>query len=125
MKIRDDMKTLAKVKALVKTRLVKALAVAVTLAAFGGLATASDGIAAPVMAPLARPAVVPVDWQYPPQLPRRFRNHCAIHTFTGRPYCSDHCGYDYQFYFCSPQSFGCCRIGFGYCDWSGLLRCAP
>jgi hypothetical protein len=20
---------------------------------------------------------------------------------------------------------GCCRIGFGYCDWHGLLRCHP
>ena len=43
----------------------------------------------------------------------------------GRPYCSDHCGFDYQFYFCSRDSFGCCRIGFGYCDWNGLLRCHP
>ena len=34
-------------------------------------------------------------------------------------------GLIYQFYFCSRQSFGCCRVGFGYCDWTGLLRCAP
>ena len=45
-------------------------------------------------------------------LPPRFRNHCAIDTFSGRPYCSDHCGFEYQFYYCSHQSFGCCRIGY-------------
>jgi hypothetical protein len=32
------------------------------------------------------------------------------------PCCSDHCGSDYQFYYCSEASFGCCRIG------GGLLR---
>lgn len=72
------------------------------------------------------PGVVPliqVDWQVPQSLPRRFRNHCANDPFSGRPYCSDHCGSDYQFYFCSRHSFGCCRVGFGYCDWTGLLRC--
>lgn len=72
------------------------------------------------------PGVVPliqVDWQVPQSLPRRFRNHCASDPFSGRPYCSDHCGSDYQFYFCSRHSFGCCRVGFGYCDWTGLLRC--
>jgi len=74
------------------------------------------------------PASVPliqVDWQVPQSLPPRFRNHCAYDPFSGRPYCSDHCGSDYQFYFCSRQSFGCCRVGFGYCDWTGLLRCHP
>jgi hypothetical protein len=69
--------------------------------------------------------VIQVDWQGPQSLPRRFRNHCASDPFSGRPYCSDHCGSDYQFYFCSRESFGCCRIGFGYCDWNGTLRCHP
>lgn len=69
--------------------------------------------------------MVPVDWQEPLQLPPRFRNHCAIEKFTGRPYCSDHCGADYQFYYCSPTSFGCCRLGRGYCAANALLRCAP
>ena len=61
----------------------------------------------------------------PPTLPPRFRNHCAIDCASGRPYCSDHCGFEYEFYYCSQQSFGCCKIGFGYCDGSGQLRCHP
>jgi hypothetical protein len=69
--------------------------------------------------------LVRADWQEPLSLPRRLRNHCAIDAWSGRPYCSDHCGFNYQVYSCSPQSFGCCRIGFGYCDWNGLLRCHP
>jgi hypothetical protein len=73
----------------------------------------------------AAAALVQVDWQVPQSLPPRFRNHCVYDSFSGRPYCSDHCGFDYQFYYCSRQSFGCCRIGFGYCDWNGLLRCHP
>jgi hypothetical protein len=69
--------------------------------------------------------IVEVDWQSPETLPRRFRNHCAYDSFSGRGYCSDHCGFEYQFYYCSPESFGCCHVGFGYCDWNGLLRCHP
>jgi hypothetical protein len=65
------------------------------------------------------------DWQGPSDLPPRFRNHCSYDITHGRAYCSDHCGADYQFYFCSPASFGCCHIGVGYCDWDGLLRCRP
>jgi len=68
---------------------------------------------------------VRVDWQEPGFLPRRFRNHCSFDNFSGRPYCSDHCGVDYQFYYCSELSFGCCRIGHGYCDFGGALRCHP
>jgi hypothetical protein len=92
-------------------------------------------LAAAVSAPAARagemnisPAsglVVRVDWQAPEQLPPRFRNHCTVENFTSRPYCSDHCGIDYQFYFCSEASFGCCHLGHGYCDWNGVLRCHP
>jgi hypothetical protein len=70
-------------------------------------------------------ALIRVDWQDPQMLPPRYRNHCASDRLSGRPYCSDHCGFEYQFYFCSRQTFGCCRIGFGYCDWNGLLRCHP
>ena len=69
--------------------------------------------------------VIPADWQYPQQLPPRFRNHCTFEYFTARPYCSDHCGIDYQFYYCSEASFGCCHLGRGYCDFGGLLRCHP
>jgi hypothetical protein len=69
--------------------------------------------------------VVAMDWQGPQSLPRRFRNHCSYDSYSGRSYCSDHCGVDYQFYYCSRASFGCCRVGLGYCDWSGVLRCHP
>jgi len=89
-------------------------------------------LAAVLVCPLARAADLPADaaliqadWQEPRSLPPRFRNHCAADAFSGRFYCSDHCGFAYQFYYCSRQSFGCCRIGFGYCDRSGLLRCHP
>ena len=70
-------------------------------------------------------SVIRVDWQTPEQLPPRFRNHCALENFTSRPYCSNHCGIDYQFYYCSEASFGCCHVGHGYCDWNGVLRCHP
>jgi hypothetical protein len=65
------------------------------------------------------------DWQGPAELPRRYRNHCSFDVTHGRYYCSNHCGFDYQFYYCSQGSFGCCRIGVGYCGWDGLLRCRP
>ena len=65
------------------------------------------------------------NWQDPASLPPRFRNHCAYDTLSSRYYCSDHCGPEYQFYYCKKESFGCCRINYGYCDWKGLLRCAP
>jgi hypothetical protein len=68
--------------------------------------------------------LIAADWQPPAALPRAFRNHCHFDG-EGRFYCSNHCGLDYQFYFCTPASFGCCRPGFGYCDWKGHLRCAP
>lgn len=69
--------------------------------------------------------LVAVDWQGPWALPPWFRNHCSYDVNRGRWYCSNHCGPDYQFYFCSRASFGCCHPGYGYCDWKGHLRCAP
>jgi hypothetical protein len=101
----------------------KTIALAIVLlicAAWVTICPAGQTIEPPGDAP-----IIQVDWQVPQSLPRRFRNHCASDPFSGRPYCSDHCGSDYQFYFCSRQSFGCCRPGFGYCDWNGLLRCHP
>lgn len=83
----------------------------------------SLGPAAASLPAVAR--VVTVDWQEPWSLPPRFRNHCSYDVNHGRWYCSNHCGIDHQFYFCSPGSFGCCRPGYGYCDWKGHLRCAP
>lgn len=69
--------------------------------------------------------VIRADWQDPAALPRQFRNHCAVEAWSGRPYCEDHCGRGYQFYYCTTASFGCCRVGHGYCDWYGHLRCHP
>jgi hypothetical protein len=96
-----------------------------------GKSLASAFLALFVVAPAAQAmtvadaVVMRVDWQVPSQLPKRFRNHCAAENFTGRPYCTDHCGIDYQFHYCSPASFGCCHLGHGYCSWNGQLRCAP
>jgi hypothetical protein len=95
------------------------------LALLACLAEISLCPAAPIIvSPTAAP-LVQIDWQEPQSLPPRFRNQCANDAFSGRRYCSDHCGLDYQFYYCARRSFGCCRIGFGYCDWNGLLRCHP
>lgn len=69
--------------------------------------------------------LVRVDWQGPQQLPPQWRNHCDVDRWSGRPYCADHCGIGYQFYYCSEGSFGCCHLGRGYCDRNGLLRCHP
>lgn len=68
--------------------------------------------------------LIAADWQPPRALPPRFRNHCHFDG-AGRFYCSNHCGLDDEVYFCTRASFGCCRPGFGYCDWKGHLRCAP
>jgi hypothetical protein len=98
---------------------------AVVLALFTALASGSICLAADSNSTSEAGSVVPVDWQAPEQLPPHFRNHCTMETFTGRQYCSDHCGVDYQLFYCSQASFGCCRLGHGYCDWNGHLRCTP
>jgi hypothetical protein len=97
----------------------------VALIALALLLAAPVAGAMPMNSAAPHTVVVQVDWQKPMQLPKRFRNHCSVENFTGRPYCSDHCGIDYQFYYCSPASFGCCHLGHGYCSWNELLRCAP
>jgi hypothetical protein len=97
----------------------------IVLALAAVFAVVCSAVAAPV-APVSPPSLLwRADWQTPDQLPRRLRNHCAYDVESGRPYCSDHCGFNYQVYACSPGTFGCCRVGFGYCDWRGLLRCHP
>jgi len=96
-----------------------ALAILVSLASF----TACLAVELQIQ-PATNP-IIRVDWQEPQQLPPAFRNHCTAENFTGRPYCSNHCGIDYQFYYCTEASFGCCRLGHGYCDWEGHLRCHP
>ena len=97
---------------------------AVMIAFAGAVAAPSCALAGELnYSPLARPLTA-VDWQPPAALPRAFRNHCHFDG-EGRFYCSNHCGLDYQFYYCTAASFGCCRPGYGYCDWKGHLRCAP
>jgi hypothetical protein len=98
---------------------------AVVLALLTCLAGTPVGTAAAFEILPARDAAILVDWQYPESLPPRFRNHCSAEYFTGRPYCADHCGSDYQFFYCSEVSFGCCHLGRGYCDIQGMLRCSP
>jgi hypothetical protein len=61
-------------------------------------------------------------WTPLPPLPRRFQNHCGY--VNGAYVCADRCGPNYQIYFCSDWSFGCCHIGQGYCSADGL-RCSP
>ena len=100
---------------------VKAFALAVMACLAGAPACPA---AAPDLSPV-RATLIPVDWQGPAQLPPRFRNHCSVDWLSGRVYCADHCGIDYQFYACAPASFGCCHVGRGYCDWNGRLRCRP
>jgi hypothetical protein len=103
---------------------VTTLTLALLILAAGAL-WSSPSRAAPLDASSMGAPIITVDWQGPMSLPPRFRNHCRYDTEHGAWYCSDHCGIDYQFYFCSPASFGCCRINYGYCDWKGRLRCAP
>lgn len=62
-------------------------------------------------------------WVAMPLLPRRYQNHCGYHN--GHFICADHCGADYQIYYCSNTATGCCHIGQGYCDGAGKLRCSP
>jgi len=56
---------------------------------------------------------------------RPLRSYCSFDVTQGRYYCPNHCGSDYEFYYCSDRSSGCCHVGGGYCDWGGLLRCRP
>lgn len=90
--------------------------------AFFACLVANAVAAAPIVPTPALTPLIRADWQEPQSLPPRLRNHCLGDSFRG-PYCSDHCGVEYQVYYCSRGSSGCCRLGFGYCDWNGVLRC--
>jgi hypothetical protein len=73
----------------------------------------------------ASPAVVQYSYSFTPLplLPRRYQNHCS--SYNGHFVCADHCGADYQVYYCPTSTSGCCHVGLGYCDSAGNLRCAP
>jgi hypothetical protein len=73
----------------------------------------------------ANPPPAYLDPGEPALLPPRFRTHCRFDVTHGRYYCAYRCGSEYQFYYCSRWSFGCCHIGVGTCDPAGLLRCRP
>jgi len=108
------------------TRAVRSAAVAAFALAFLPATAGAFSPATGENAHLAAAApLAMVDWQPPWSLPPWFRNHCHYDPTHGRAYCANHCGPGYQFYFCSPESFGCCHPGYGYCDWKGHLRCAP
>ncbi len=62
-------------------------------------------------------------WAAMPPLPRRLQDHCGY--YNGHFICADHCGANYQVYYCPATASGCCRIGLGYCDVGGRLRCSP
>jgi hypothetical protein len=100
------------------------LLTAVALTLLAG-AMASSALAANLNFSPGGAPVVQADWQGPSSLPPRFRNHCSVDPLSGRIYCSNHCGLDHQFYYCTEASFGCCHLGRGYCGWNGVLRCAP
>jgi hypothetical protein len=94
------------------------------LAAASSVSTAADRRAERYYSPVA-PVVeqFTYSWVAMPPLPRRNQNHCG--WWQGHYICADHCGTDYQVYSCSKLSTGCCHIGRGYCDYSGILRCSP
>jgi hypothetical protein len=83
--------------------------------------TAADKRAEPQVSPaVAQFSYSPVAM---PLLPRRHRNHCGF--YGGHYVCADHCGADYEVYYCPNNATGCCHTGLGYCDAAGQLRCAP
>jgi hypothetical protein len=99
--------------------------VAIAAVATAGLATAGAAADRRVE-PQATPAVAQFSYSpvaMPPLLPRRHRNHCIF--YEGHYVCADHCGTDYQVYYCPNHATGCCHVGLGYCDAAGRLRCAP
>ena len=87
------------------------------IAGLWSAALAAGATAGPAVAPASPPAAGSplslVDWQEPDALPPQFRKHCTIGGWFGRPYCADHCGREYQLYYCSPASYGCCKVGYG------------
>ena len=100
-------------------------AITVCLALTTSTCLGSELLVTPVPAtPVAPDGIVQFShsWSPLPLLPRRFQNHCGF--FHDSYVCANHCGPNYQVYYCSEQSFGCCHIGQGYCN-NGYVQCAP
>jgi hypothetical protein len=104
--------------------LMRGVAFAAVMAAAG---MATTGAAADPRAELQAPPVVEQFSSFSlvplPPLPRRHQNHCGY--VKGHFVCADHCGADYQVYYCPTSATGCCHVGLGYCDAGGRLRCVP
>jgi len=96
---------------------------AVALLAMVSICSAGEGPPGPGGPPPRADIQYTASGEALPLLPRRFQNHCFWKW--GHFYCENHCGAEYQFYYCGEESFGCCHVGYGYCDYHGSLRCRP
>jgi hypothetical protein len=77
-----------------------------------------------VMATTGMAADRRVELQYSPAVPQyTWASRAAMPPLPVR--LQNHCGADYQVYFCPATASGCCHIGLGYCDSAGRLRCSP
>lgn len=104
--------------------LVGCVAAPVLLAALVSVAAAADRAVERRFTPVGGVAQFSYTaWFALPLLPRRYQNHCGYYHGFFR--CSDHCGSDYQVYYCSRAATGCCHAGTGYCDSEGHVRCSP
>jgi hypothetical protein len=115
------MKALPMTRRIVVAATTTAVLATAVLLAFGLVAPAG---AADVRAePQARPVVAQFSYSPTalPPLPVRHQNHCGF--VSGHYVCADHCGVDYQVYYCPASASGCCHVGYGYCDGAGQLRC--
>lgn len=97
----------------------KALACGVALVAI----MATGGAAADRPTELQAARMVEPSFSGEVAVPPPHQNHCGY--VNGRYVCADHCGIDYQVYYCPASATGCCHVGLGYCDAAGRLRCAP
>jgi len=59
------------------------LAAALCLFVFSAQAASASLMAGRIVGVRGVDRIVRIDWQYPWQLPRRFRNHCAYEVFNG------------------------------------------
>lgn len=89
-----------------------------------GLVCAPAAFASPPKAPPSASPAIFMGLQDGSSLPARFRNHCRTDAL-GFTRCTNHCGSNHHFYYCSDRAFGCCPFASGYCDWRGALRCGP
>jgi hypothetical protein len=97
------------------------ICVAALLTAMATTGAAADRRIEPQYSPAV--AQFSYSWAAMPPLPRQLQNHCSY--YDGHLICADHCGTEYQVYYCPNTASGCCHVGRGYCDGGGRLRCSP